>query len=526
VTGRASLSVFCRSAAAGPRPAALLATLRGVADEIVVAVDSRADPESHRDLLRVADRVVTYEFAEPYDRPLPWLFEQCRGDWALSIDDDEIPSLELIEALPELCADERLVHYSLPRRWLFPDASTYLDDWPWRPDYALRLLRRDPRLIRFSDEFHRSILAAGPGRFLTLPLWHVDPIVRPVEERRAKARLYERRRPGMRIAGRSHNYAFYLPENRPDPPLAPLPDAEREHVEAIVRAGPQPGPPRATVEPVAGVELDRLWPVTDPAARAGRLELLEREPEELIAGERRTVEVLVRNDGSATWPWGVDGVPEIRVGSRWFDPNGRELEELQIHSVLAGPLPPGDAEVVPAHVVVPGEAGAYRLRLELLHQHVGWFGVALELDVDVRPQRRVVVIGDDDAVTEVAGILEELPELELVRLRRTPSRGPEGYPEVADGRAYLFDGAPAGRYGFAASTFWRGLRLRLGPPPPTVEELVATLRGAEMLVVAGLDGPDQKRERWAVGLVERRARRLGVPVAHTRDRGELLRLFR
>src|SRR5438445_108015 len=81
------------------------------------------------------------------------------------------------------------------RRWLFPDTSTYLDAAPWRPDYQLRLIRTDARLIRFSDEFHRPIAAAGPGRFVQQPIWHVDPLLRTFEQRLEKARRYERTRP-------------------------------------------------------------------------------------------------------------------------------------------------------------------------------------------------------------------------------------------------------------------------------------------------------------------------------------------
>src|SRR5262245_46283091 len=80
---RSSLGVVCLTAGPGPRVAALLQTLRPVADEILVAVDDRADPSVLGDLGAVADRIVLYPFAEPVDRPLPWLFEQCTCDWML-----------------------------------------------------------------------------------------------------------------------------------------------------------------------------------------------------------------------------------------------------------------------------------------------------------------------------------------------------------------------------------------------------------------------------------------------------------
>ena len=522
---RGSLTVVCRTAEAGPRPAALLATFREVADEIVVAADSRSDPATRADVAAVADRVLVYPYLEPQNRTLPWLFAQCRSDWAFVIDDDEVPSLALLDALPGLLADDSVFHCSFPVRWLFPDTATYLDDWPWRPHWAARLLRTDGRLIRFGDQTHRPILAGGPGRYLQLPLWHLDTALRPFEERIAKARRYERARPGMRIAGRSFNYAFYVPELRGKPPVAPVPADERAHVDAVLRAGPQGGPPRAKVETVSRDEIDRFWPVTDPDRQAGRLELIDRPPE-LFAAEARTLDVRIHNTGEGVWPWGADGVPEVRIGSRWYDATGRELPELQIHTELGASLPPGSEEVLPVHVRAPATAGRYRVEVELIQQHVRWFGGTDGCDVVVRRARRIAIVGDDDTVADIAVLLETFPELEFVRLRRTPSRTPSGYPEAPDGRAYLFDDARPGRLAFGATLLWRSLRLRAGPTPAAARELVGTLRDCDLLVVAGLDGPQQRRERWALGVTERTARSLGVRVAVTANPDELLQLLR
>jgi hypothetical protein len=517
---RGTLSVVCRTAKAGARPAAILAAFRPLADEILVAVDDRSDPGARSDVAAVADRVLVYPFAEPQNRTLPWLFAECRSDWAFVVDDDEIPSLALLAALPELLGDDALAHCSFPVRWLFPDPSTYLDDWPWEPHWAARLLRTDARLIRFGAQTHRPILVDGPGRFLPLPLWHADTVLRSHEERLEKARRYERSRPGMRIGGRAFNYAFYVPELRGQPPLAPLPDDERRHVESVLAAGPRPGPPTATTEEATRGQIDRHWPAGGAAVNDGRLELVAA-PRGLAAGEERTVDVRVRNSGAATWGWGRDAVPEVRVGSRWLDAAGRELAELEIHTPFPAPLAPGGDDLVPVHVRAPEAPGDYRLSIGLILEHVGWFGDPVACDVTVRARRRIAVVGDDDAVADVAAVLAEIPELELVRLRRTPATAPGGYPEAPDGRAYLFDDAPAGRLAFPAALLWRSARLRAGPTPARAAGLVAALRGCELLAVGGLDGPEQRRERWALGVVERTARSLGLRVARTRDAAEL-----
>lgn len=78
---------------AGPagRVAAILRLLRPVVDELLVAVDDRAGDDVVSAAVDVADRVVRYPYAEPVDRPLAWLHDQCAGEWVLTIDDDEIP---------------------------------------------------------------------------------------------------------------------------------------------------------------------------------------------------------------------------------------------------------------------------------------------------------------------------------------------------------------------------------------------------------------------------------------------------
>jgi hypothetical protein len=505
-------------------PAAVLATLRDLADEIIVAVDRAASAEGREGVSAVADHVIVYPDAEPVERSTPWLFNQANCDWVFSVDDDEIPSLELLDAMPALIADESIVHCWFQIRWLYPDTATYLQEWPWQPHYAPRLVRRDPRLIRFSIELHRSLLTAGPGRFVDFPIWHADALLRSRDDRLAKAAAYERERPGMRIAGRAFNHVFYVPELCSELALAPVPGEEREHIEAVLQAGPQAGPPRATVSAASRERIVAYWPVADRQAQAGRLELLDR-PSTLSASEARTVDVRVHNSGSAAWSWGEDAVPDIRVGSRWYDATGAELRELEIHTSLTAPLAPGEDSLLPAHIRAPELPGRYRIEIDLIQQHVSWFDVAVDCEVDVLPRRWIAVIGDDDAIADVAGVFAAIPEVEIVRLRRTPSLGPEGYREASDHRAYLLDRAPVGGMGFAATLLWRRIRLRLGPTPARAAETLAALRGAELLVLAGPDGPDERRERFARDALVRTARSLRVPVAETRDPEDLARLL-
>jgi hypothetical protein len=104
MTAMPSLSVCCMTADPPAQAATALRALRDVADEIVVAVDSRVEPASLAAYDDVADRVVRFRFRPPVDRPRAWLAAQCHGDWVLSLDGDEVPSQALLRALPELVA--------------------------------------------------------------------------------------------------------------------------------------------------------------------------------------------------------------------------------------------------------------------------------------------------------------------------------------------------------------------------------------------------------------------------------------
>src|SRR5215210_3883899 len=213
---QATLSVCCLSGGhAAERLAATLALLRPLADQIIVAVESAQINAVGAACAGVADELVAFPRCDPADRAIPWLFSQCSSAWIFNIDDDELPSQRLLARLPSLLDDSRITHAWIARRWLYPVASQYLDQAPWRPDYQLRLLRADSRFLQFSDEFPRPVVPSGPAAFVDAPLWHLDCLVQSLERRRRKALAYERERPGMRVAGLAHNTAFYLPELQP-----------------------------------------------------------------------------------------------------------------------------------------------------------------------------------------------------------------------------------------------------------------------------------------------------------------------
>jgi hypothetical protein len=503
------LSVCCMTGGReAARTAAALELLRPVADELLVAVDDRAE-DAVPLLAAVADRVLTYPFAEPGDRPIGWLFRECRGPWILNVDDDEIASPALVAALPTLLEKGGFIHGWIARRWLYPDVDTYLDEPPWGGEYQLRLVRGDSPFVQFSDEFHRPVAAQGPARYVEEPLWHLDTAVNPFDRRRAKALEYERARRGMRIASFSHNSGLYLPELRPDARTRPVPPEDLAVIQQVLAAeGAEAAAPDA--EHATRSDVDDHWagpPWPDTLYRA-RLEILE-QPPFVVAGVQQAISVRVDNLSDTLWPWGTQGRPEIRISYRWA---GDERDPLR--TPLPADVPPGESLVVPVAVLPPDEPGRRALEFDLIHERVGWFEQPARLEIEVRARRRVAVVGVGAPLERVLDRLVESPELEPVVLSpgREPLPGLGDVQQVAGLRAYLV-GAKRPRP--LPLVLLNTARVLAEP-----RRYLASLAGCEQLIVAGPDwAPDAPASRELLRLTATvaAARRLSVPVVFAAD---------
>ena len=167
-----SLSVCCLTGDPGPRVTAVLAPLRGIADEIVIAADARADQERLEQYAAAADRLLRVEFSY-LERHLAWLHKQCSGDWIFRIDADEVASPSLVERLPEL--DRGSAAFSstgFRAGGSTPRLAHWLEEVPWWPDYQNRLVRNDGTL-RFSGLLHSSAEPTHPARYVEEPLYHL-----------------------------------------------------------------------------------------------------------------------------------------------------------------------------------------------------------------------------------------------------------------------------------------------------------------------------------------------------------------
>jgi hypothetical protein len=178
-------------------------------------------------------------------------------------------------------------------------------------------------------------------------------------------------------------------------------------------------------------------------------------------------------------------------------------------------VPPGGRELVPLTVEAPAEQGAYRLSIDLVHEHVRWFGSALKTDVEVRARRLLAVHGP----VELDGLTELEPGLEPLVLAREPAQTRARYAgQVAQSvEHYLLDGLPSGRLGAAATLLARTARLRRsarrvrrGGRAEHASEFLEPLARAEALLL--IRSGATRRERWVERATETAAKTLGLRV--------------
>lgn len=364
----------------------MLAPLRDVADEIVVAVDSTVDPESIVDLYGVTDRLVRFEFPGYLERALTWLHGLCSSEWILRLDGDEVVSPGLVDALPELTREPDVRQFHVPTRRLWPSVDSWLDEWPWSPDYHNRLVRNDAGLW-FPGFCHSGAEPLFPARYLELPIYHLDGVLSDERTRERKVARYLALPPGESAPGSDRLLAqFYLPERYATEPPVPVPRRDREAIESVL-SGRRSQRRRGLrdIPLVTRAEVESHWarrPLADGAYEA-RVELLAGTRRlTMRPREQRLVNVKVKNLGTETWPGFAERAPLIRLGCRWVRSDGTVADETA-RTTFPGPLGPGSSAVVPVYVEAPSDSGNYALEIDIVHEFERWFEAGAEVVVNV-----------------------------------------------------------------------------------------------------------------------------------------------
>jgi hypothetical protein len=145
------------------------------------------------------------------------------------------------------------------------------------------------------------------------------------------------------------------------------------------------------------------------------------------AGAVTEVPVTVENAGGLVWPHA--GEDSVRLSYHWEknDARGAHLDFEGRRSALPSDLPPGASVQVLGTVQAPDEPGRYRLRWDLVREHVTWFSErgnsTADQTVDVvkaaagaRPRRRPTMV--DSTLEEwVASYTPSRPDLWRAALR-------------------------------------------------------------------------------------------------------------
>ncbi len=378
---------FC-VATAGPsgRTRALLEVVRDHVDEIVLAVDAGAGRDTLEVCRDLADRRISFSQDRPSSANLwGWLFEQASADWVMRLDDDEVPSRALLDALPELLADRRLSQYRLRRRWVWPDAGTLLDEPPWSIEYIPRLTRTIHGLVTYTGPRHSDETAIGESRLVDAPFYHLDLVARDAEARRKKVLLHEEDNPGLVFAGMSVNAPYY-PEAGEDLVTVAVPEEDAPAIRALLDAAPGSAAGEEEVAPVEHVGADEVrLPILErpvnPEAHAGEV-ILPDPPFSVRAGILHHVLVLVRNLGDERWPAGDRPERPIRLGYRWAKA-GEPGVAFEGRNVFLETVLPRTEIRHHLALTVPPEPGRYRLEVGLIHEHVRWFGTEAVHELEV-----------------------------------------------------------------------------------------------------------------------------------------------
>ena len=405
-----TLSVRCLSNGPLDRLEAILSLYRPIADEIVAFVNSRFTPNELAGLYRVADRVIPCEMGSNFiiEQYRAWQYQfENSCDWVFVTDHDEVPSSALLSSLRRLIEARDVVSFALTRRWVYPDAEHWIDEYPWHPDWQVNLLRNDPATLYFGGHAHQAALLVEPYRFVDLPTYHLDCVINSLEARRTKVAYYDSYGSSQLSDGRSINAVYYLPELQDTGVLAAIPGEDREMIARVLEADGSRGRVIASSDPlepgerhlagtITSEEIVRFWPGRNlPASTySASVALLpwglgpRREMGVFRAGEQRALTVLLRNTGTEVWPR-AHRVPTIALGSRWFQTDA-DNQDLVMRAegdwaLFASDVHPGDEVIQPIVIEAPLEPGAYVLEIDCVHDGVRWFDVGQRLSVQVLP---------------------------------------------------------------------------------------------------------------------------------------------
>jgi len=179
-------------------------------------IDQRSSDASLDILQRRRARIMEATGSQPYaESLLLGILPALKAKWVMRLDDDELPSVKLLEYIRTVLPGLSASMVGMPRHWVMQAPEGWLRTRAepgkgiFGADYQYRLFQ--PRLVQPTHEVHSpgyTVENAVDGP-IEAALYHFDWVVRSHAERQKKVNRYDAQQPGIG----AKCAPFYLPED-------------------------------------------------------------------------------------------------------------------------------------------------------------------------------------------------------------------------------------------------------------------------------------------------------------------------
>jgi hypothetical protein len=146
------------------------------------------------------------------------------------------------------------------------------------------------------------------------------------------------------------------------------------------------------------LEVERARPSDEWRAR---IELLGTEPLRSPGGARVPLRLRLTNEGREAWPHASEPRPHtVSLAGHLLEADGAMHERDALHQALPRTVAAGESVDVVAFIRAPRAPGTYRLKLDLVMEHVCWFEQRGSV-----PLERLLVVTDDVPDSANPGLL-------------------------------------------------------------------------------------------------------------------------
>ena len=143
---------------------------------------------------------------------------------------------------------------------------------------------------------------------------------------------------------------------------------------ALIEVAPAPKPQPLKRTGPESVATESHAPLSDDAFRATIT--LPASPSRLRAGQKETLQVVVKNASDYLWPARGESSGKffLNAGDIWYEARGERLvNNLDGRTTIPHDLYPGEEIQLPLRITVPATPGEYVLEIDMVQEGVAWF---------------------------------------------------------------------------------------------------------------------------------------------------------